>query len=279
MNDFAKTKMAFVVALLAVLFTLSPLMSDVGKSGIHFLGVYLQIRYAYYLCSAFLALAAYFYGLELFKQSVWFAQRAGNFMYALAVLAPPAYLALLLIGLAGKWFRPLIKSDAIDNGIQLVCAILVGVLLFIAYRVLRAGLRDKDRSSSITQLRDEETTLVSKAGGLLEAGLYDLVLVEAIRAVETALRRLLISRNVPRSRGSIKELLEAAEAHKIISRETCDYVHDLRVLRNEVLHEGKAVTRATAQRGLQTTRKVVTSLDQAMNEANGKTTTSESPAE
>ena len=270
MTDFAKTKMAFVVALLAVLFTLSPLMGDVGKMGPPLLGLSylftLQIRFAYYLCSGFLGFAAYFYALELFKQSVQFAQRAGNLMYAFAILVPPAYLALIFISLAGLWLRPFIPAVAPRLAIQGVLIAIVGVLAWLAFRGLGRGLREKDRLSSVSELRNEEASLVSKAGGLLEAGLFDLVLVECVRAVETALRKLLLASNVSFGRVGIKELLEAAESHNVIEREVSDHIHDIRVLRNQVLHEGKSVTRTSAQRALQTTRRIVTSLDKALAE-------------
>lgn len=266
MSDFTKTKMIFVLGLLAALFMLRTMMDSgeqsLGGHGFLFLGKTLEIRYAYYLCAGFLGLAAYFYGLELVSgKSAMLAQHLGNIMYAVAILIPPAYLALCGISYLGMVLWMAANSTVARDALEVGLAVLLAVLATVMFVLLRRRLREKDQYSSVTRLSEEETTIVAKAGGLFEAGLYDLVLVEAFRAVETSLRKLLIAKGVFFRKSSIKDLLAAADKHQLLGEEERGCIQDIRVLRNEVVHEGKSVSRESASRVLVMTRRVVTGLD------------------
>src|SRR2546425_1198897 len=121
MSDFTKQKIAFAVALLAVLFTVTPLLNAIGSVGFTLLGVAVTFRLLYYVLSALLALSVYCYGVQFaFERPRLFLTATGDVLYAAAVVAPVAF-ALLFAGaelatLLGNLLRSQVAT-AIVSGI------------------------------------------------------------------------------------------------------------------------------------------------------------------
>jgi HEPN domain-containing protein len=269
MTDFARIKMGFVVALLAVLFMLKPVIDGLAAeypSSFVFLGVGVRVLDVYYVFTALLGLAAYFYAMEMVgRRSNPTVQALGNIAYALAILVPPFYLAMALIW----WLTTLIANFTGELAGQILSIILaIGLVLGGGYffATLRRTLRDQDKQSAVEQLSGEQAKLVAKANGLLEAGLHDLVLVESFRALETALKKRLVTSGVHTRKSSMTALMKAAEQHKLIGQAEREQLHDLRMMRNEVVHESKHLTRDEAEDVIDTTRRLITALDKSSKE-------------
>jgi len=267
MTDFSRIKMGFVVALLAALFMLKPVIDSLGAqytTPFVFLGLRVAVMNVYYLFSGLLGLAAYFYAMDMVgKRANPLAQRMGNIMYALAILVPPFYLTMGLLA----WLDSLIVEATHSPLVGQISAIIMAVFLVLGgglfFAIVRRQLRDQDTDSTVEQLSGEQAKLVAKANGLLEAGLYDLVLVESFRAVETALKKRLVANNVFTRKSSVSALLNAADKHKLIGKGERDVVHDLRVMRNDVVHESKHLNRDEAEKVIDATRRVITVLEKS----------------
>jgi HEPN domain-containing protein len=268
MTDFARIKMGFVVALLAALFMLKPLIDDWSANpdvdGFMFLNVQISVLHVYYLFSALLGFAAYCYAMDMMsKKSSAFVQSAGNTFYALAILVPPFYLAMGLISYLTFTIAGMFESPRAAYFASVVLAVLLGLFGSLFYWAIRRQLLEQDNEAAVDQLSSEQANLMAKANGLLEAGLYDLVLMESFRAVETALKKLLVSNNVRLRKRAMSHLLNTAERHKLISKADREMVHDLRVLRNAVTHENKALTRDDGERVIDVARRAITTWEKS----------------
>jgi len=270
MTDFTKTKMMFAVGLLGAMFMLQPLLQDVGRAGFVFLGMMIELRYMYYAFSVLLGLAVYFFAMEVVSgRRTLIPQRAGNVMYALALLVPPAYASIGLIASVGYAVRPVVESKRAVAGIELALLATAGLLGAGVFFILKRRLAEEDKSHTVSRLTSEETTQMSRANttqmsranGLYEAGLYDLVVVESFLAIETALRKLLLAKDIPAHKPAMKDLLVIVENRGLLSTEELDHIRDLRVLRNEILHEAKNTNRSTAERVIETSRRTITRID------------------
>lgn len=264
MTDFTKTKMAFAVGLLAVLFMLKPLVDDFGRLGFGFLTIYFEIRFVYYAFAALLGSSAYCYAIEMLtERSNPAATRMGNLLYALAMLVPPVYGALALIYLLANGINSIIGADEARLIVEGVLMFLLGMAGILSFLTIRQKLREQDKLSIVDRLGAEQADRVTKASGLLEAGLYDLVLVEAFRAIEVSLKRALTTRDVGYRNSTAGELIALAERHRIIGEQEKAYLDDIRNLRNAAMHEGKSVNRTQAEGIIDTTRRVITTLERA----------------
>lgn len=280
MTEFTKLKMGFSVALLAALFMLRPLIEPLTSKagGIHVVlfGLKIYLQALYFLFAGALGLSAYFFALELLsgKSTAPFAQKAGNTTYALAILMPPAFAAIWTIGQASASLRERSGSEAAALVFSIaLTAVVVGAALGVLIYIRRV-MSERDRSFTVSRLADEETEQMAKANGLLEAGLYDLAVVQCFQTIETALRRVLLARGGVAGYATVKDMLALAQKRALLGGEDRRRIHDVRVLRNEVTHEAKEVDRNTAEEVIEMTRRVVTRLgmllDAAQNGENGK---------
>lgn len=270
MTDFTKLKMAFSVALLAALFMLRPLFEYMGQTEIVFLGVRLSLQIMYFTFAGTLGLSAYFFALELVSgRSAPFAQRAGNTMYALALLIPGAFAAIVLIAYTGSLVGSITGSPSASTTVEGLLTVVAGVAVLTIVLMVRRAMGERDRSFSVRALGNEEAEQLAKANGLLEAGLYDLVVVQSFQTLETSLKRLLLANGVYSRNSGIKGLVTLAQKHNLIGNDEGRSIQDVRVLRNEVAHEAKAVSRDTAEQVVEATRRVITRVNMALSEGNG----------
>lgn len=272
MTEFARLKMGFVVAMLAALFMLKPLFDEfttTGQGGIYYFS-YLnqQITFisGYYLFAGFLGLAAYFFAMDLVgRRPNHYFQMLGNFAYAVAIMVPPIYFAMGLIGYIDYLIESYTGSAQSGHNVSLVLTVFA--LIFAIWSFLKLGqqLRMQDKDSTVDQLGAEQAKSMAKANGLLEAGLYDLVLVECFRAIETALKKRVIAENVFPKQDGFSDLLETGVRLKVIGPSERDKIHDLRVVRNEVVHENRDMSRDEAERVIDSTRAVILSMEKSGN--------------
>jgi len=270
-TEFTKLKMAFSVALLAALFTLRSLFDRVSGYTFTFLGFDIELLLLYYLFAGALGLSAYCFALELLagRSASPLAQKAGNTFYALAVLMPPAFIAVFLIAHASGRLAGWMGDPAYGIAFSVAMLLLVAALGVYVLRSLGRAIGERDRSFTVNQLGDEEAASLTKATGLLEAGLYDLAVVQSFQTIETSLRRLLLARGVAPRRWTMKEIIATAQRHDLISDADRQVLHDIRVLRNGVIHEAREVDRTETEDVIDATRRVVTRFH--MRTANGDT--------
>jgi prepilin signal peptidase PulO-like enzyme (type II secretory pathway) len=185
--------------LLGTFFALHPLVENAqhwSRFGFTYLGVYLPGFYAYSLTIGLLALAVYCYAMSLVShRTSTLAEFSGNSAYALAVMVFPLYGGLYLSSLLADrvhsqlaWAAP---SVALGGG-------LFWFLLsqFVAFH-MRRHLAEKDQTTLVKNLAEQEVEAVKHAQAMIAGDHYDLSVIETWRAVEARLRRILTARAVP----------------------------------------------------------------------------------
>jgi len=262
MTEFTKTKIAFALALLAALFTVSPILKDIGTTGYLFLGIIFQVRYAYYILAGLLAIAVYCYGVELISENVPLdAERAGNVAYALALLVPPAYGALFVVAQLGKVVQWVSKSPIASKLVEYLL-VAVAVLFIRAFTLgFTKTLAEKDKSSAVEQLSNRQASLLSRASEMYALGHYDLSVLESFRAVETSIRKVLHTKDVAFRGKTTIEMLKVAERAGIIDPQLLGYIHEIRRIRNQAVHAGEPISQEAAEEALALAKKVVASLE------------------
>lgn len=97
---------------------------------------------------------------------------------------------------------------------------------------------------------------------MLKTGYYDLAVLELYRAVEAALKKLLISRQVYVDIRRPIDLLAAARRHHVISEDTAGSVNYLRRLRNDAVHSREQIVRETAEEALGRTKSILSAIEE-----------------
>ena len=239
MTEFTKAKIGFALALLGVLFAIHPIIRDIGNIGFMFFGLFLGIRIFYYAIALLLGIAVYTYAIEFISdRPVTIAQRAGNIVYAIALLVPPLYGLLWITSWVAKLAVFISKSalaGTIANGLL---GVVSGFLSALLSDFVRRKLNSKDREARVNQLSMEEVSHIDRASEMFQAGYYDLSVFEAFRAIESALRRTVVGRQISiRSRG-FRDLLDASLKAKIVPQEIEGIIKEIRISRNRAAHGG-----------------------------------------
>jgi HEPN domain-containing protein len=255
MNEFTKTKIHFALALLGSLFALHPFLDRFADDGFSYLGYFLKLSYAYVVLAVLLALCVYLYGVTLVSERPhsWL-ERLGNYCYGLAIMSLPfyggLYLASLLADRLGQshlaWAAP---------GAALALAV---AWLSFAW-VLRGRLGDQDRSAKTEQFAQQEVKSLTDAQQLFADGHYDLSVMEAYRAVEARLRRVLLSRGRNLPTGTPEALTAAAKRAAVVGEPTVRLLQELeRSWRTAIGSE--PLTREAAADALSATRTILATV-------------------
>lgn len=196
MNEFAKHKIAFSVAFLAVLFSISPLLKEIGHFGYSVFGVLITINHLYYCVSIIFALSVYAYGIQfLSEKGIRAASTTGNAFYALAMTTPWLYGALFLVVLAVDTFENQI-TPLILNVIVGVLGAFIGAIGVRLVYIIQAKLADKEQEATNESLSKEESLYISRALELLTAKHYDLAVIEAFKAIEASAKKALFDKGI-----------------------------------------------------------------------------------
>lgn len=227
MTEFTKLKITFALAMLGTLFALHPFLDRFDERGFVYLGVDLKVVHALGLMAALLSLCVYCYAITLLtdRPHSWF-ERLGNGIYALAILVGPLYGGLYLSALLADcvavshvaWAAPAVAAGL---GIGWL-----GLSQVVAWRI-RGRLGEQDRAEKLRQLARVEVESLRHARELVEGDYYDLGVVEAYRALESRLRRILIVHRAHDRLDTASAVIRAATRKHFLSGASLAMVEEL----------------------------------------------------
>jgi hypothetical protein len=258
MTEFLKTKMHFALALLGTLFALHPFVEKIQDWGFNYLGVELKVFHAYALIAALLALTVYCYALTLLSERPhsW-GERLGNYSYALAVMVVPLYGALygstLLADRLGARHLELVAPVSMALGIGWL------VLSQVLALALRRRLSDHDRTAKLEQLAEQEVRSLERAKDLFEQTHYDLSVIEAWKAIEARLRRVLLLRNIRARLDNPQSMIHAANHAGLLTKSAYELLQDLRRQWN-VAVSTEPLTQPAAEAALTAARNILATI-------------------
>ena len=230
MTEFTKTKIHFAIVLLGTLFALHPFLDRFADVSFDYLGYELKVWYAYSLLAALLTLVVYCYGLALVSErpNSWL-EKTGNSVYALAIMVAPLfgglYLASLLANLVGHsdvaWAAPAV---AVGLGVGWVL-----VSQLVAWR-LRWRLSSQDQKANVEKLAEQEIAALKQGREMFLSDHFDLSVIDAWKAVEARLRRVLLARRIVIAADHPQRLIDAASKDGIIGNPARELLQELRRL-------------------------------------------------
>ena len=228
MTDFTKTKISFALALLGTLFALHPFVEKHLEWGFKYLEYDLKLWYAFALTAVLLAVTVYCYAIALVSERVHgFMERVGNYAYAIAVVIGPLYAGLYLASLLADVFQESHLAWAAP-GVALGVGIGWVVLSQIAAWFFRGRLSDADVAAKTRQWADQEMAALNRAHEMFVGHHYDLAVIEAWRAIEARLRRVLLARGIATSSEKPQEMIDAAVRYKIVPEQSVPLLQELR---------------------------------------------------
>ena len=257
MNEFAKTKIIFSVALLAALYTVNPVVLKFAEVGATVLGFTISMKLVYYLILACLGLSVYFYSVQFISEKkIKYVQEAGDILYGIALAMPPAFLSLVLaikaIDLMGKEELSKILSPLISA--------IVGVLTSLLSAKFKRKITTMRRASEAKVEEESEHEYLSRAIKLFDDKYFDLCILETFKAVESALNRQLLSMGEQIEPGRFFANFQKAKKLEIITLTDMQSIENLKKIRNQVAHEKTEIKEGQARELLRQGEKIIVSL-------------------
>jgi HEPN domain-containing protein len=248
MNEFTKEKLAFVIGLVAILFTLSSLIDSVGQIGFSLFGFMLTLSHVYYFISISLLISVYFYGIRFITEKyIRITESIGDYLYIIVILTPPIYLALyIVVGLANT-IGEILKSDWARNSFEILFSMLIGGLSVYLWEKIRKIFLKKEIDSSVQQLQNKETTFFNRAESLFNSGNYDLSVVESLKAIEIAAQKYLLDRGHITSRKTNYSWIKILDEKKLVPSEMIQSLSFVRDQRNMAAHAVENITKENAK--------------------------------
>jgi HEPN domain-containing protein len=204
-------------------------------------------------------LSTYAYATQfLTERDLHYPAIIGNFLYAVAVVSPGLYIALFaftsLIGILG----PVLKSSTAQHVLIAGVSAILGALATKMAVHLERALGRKEKKAATEQLEREEMQFLQRAEILLDAGYYDLAVVEAWKAVEVAARRTLLDRDIPSSPRPV--LYREIEKHQLLPNDLLVALRQIREARNNAAHARGPISKDKAQTVLASTTRILAAL-------------------
>lgn len=261
MSEFTKAKIGFAIALLAVLFTITPLVNVVGDHGFKFI-VPLTIRGLYYFFTAAMALSVYLSAVQfMVEKPIKYVEPAANACYTVAIVAPPAFLGLYfasrLAALAGEYLHSPVASSIAAT----LLGSAAGYYIVDATRFLQRSLNRGERKSKSEASQRVELDLLQRAESLVGSGHFDIASFEAFKVIEIAVDRK--SLDLSLTRGSFDKRWEQLNMLLDIPKDLGKKVSASRALRNSAAHSKGRISKDDAVEAIRTSEKVLLALNDA----------------
>lgn len=255
MTEFKKEKIGFALAFLAVLFTISPLVTEFGDKGVDIFSLRLSGRHLYYFTVAALTLGVYGYGLQfLTERNLRFLDSIGAIGYALALLAPPFFFAIVILDAAIAGLATLLPKVAPAAGV--ISGLLAAAVGFSGALLSRRIARSVRTLETKYQLGYDASALLTRAEDLRRAAMPDLALVEAYKALEVAANRGMVGRQVRYPYQPFDPIRAALHAG-LVPEVSHKRLQQVRRWKNKVAHAAEPVTDEQATAAIQLARMLV----------------------
>lgn len=228
MTEFTKTKMHFALALLGTLFALHPLLDRIQDRGFTYLNYDLKILYVYATVAGALAFTAYCYAMALLSERpASRMEKLGNYSYAIAIGILPLYGALYMSSLLADAVGETHLAWAAPTVAMGLAVLWLVAWQLVAWRV-RSRLGDRDRTAKIEQLVGHELEALNRAQELFDLEHFDLAVIEAWKAIEARLRRVLLLRGITQTLEKPQHMIDAAMRHGILKAANVELLQELR---------------------------------------------------
>ena len=263
MTEFSKIKIPFVLALLAAMFSVTPLVQKFGTNSYPLFGLSISVDFVYLLFCGLLSSSVYFYGVGLISEGKFFEimNKIGHMHYAIALVAPPLFILLYPVSLVSEYVVTAMKLPLFAKIIEYGSLSVLGVISSLISSIIVSAFTKRDKKAKVERLELEENQFLSRSKQLFNDGYYDLSVTESWKALEIGLLKMFeVIGHAPNQR-TMQNLLDAAVKKNILSKSQMDELVSVRRARNSAVHAERKISKEEAQEAIELTEKVLAALE------------------
>jgi len=260
MDEFTKTKIGYTVALLAVAFTIYPLIESYKTVGFNFFEIKITIKNTYFLAVSLLGIAVYFISLQFIStKQIDYFDKASNFAYALSLSIPALFISLWLLVILAEWMSNVVTYVP-EIFWNFLAGLITGLIGMSFATHINKSLKSKDAESKQEESRRQEIAFLSRAEQLIKDGHYDLSLLESGKIIELALRQTITLMTGESKLYSMYNLIQRIRKLHVITEDDIQKIDQVRVLRNNTSHLDTEITKEQAITSVHVAKRLVKAL-------------------
>lgn len=259
MNEFAKTKIAFTVGLLATLYTLNPLITkEIGEIGFTIVSFDINTELVYYIMLGLLAFAVYFYSVQFISErKIKYVQEAGDVFYAIALSLPPAFILLITLN---KLIIPLVKNESLEWLLSGLFSALSSILAGYTTTILKRKMSSKQKRNDAKQEENLSFNYLIRAKQLFDDNYFDMAILETFKAIDSAIKKTLLLRNINVDERTPFQTINKAREYGILSDSDVNTINEIRNTRNMIAHTSKKISQEDAQKLITEGENIITNI-------------------
>ena len=240
-----------MIGLLAIVFTVKPIVDSNAQLGF-FIGSWnVTVQQCYLVTLGFMCLSVYFSSCQfVIEKKFRVLEKLTDVTYAISLSLPPLF--ILTWGLS-ELQETIIETwdlEVIRNYVTPVISILSAVLSIISVLfTTRSFEKQAEQARKLSETK-ENIEHLKQAQTLLSLNMYDLVIIETAKVVESSIKSLLLKYGIFVQPLSFFELLKVAREHKLLEAEDIELLNELRVSRNKSAHDISKATKEDAKKVL-----------------------------
>lgn len=262
MTEISKIKIGFALALLAALFTLSPMANETELFFTMF-SMEIKIRILYWIFVLLLAFSVYFYALALINEEKVhdISQKLGNYIYVMALLFPLLVLSIYIISTISTFLIGLSNSKLTGQILQLVLYTILGAYASILVQKIATKFRRVEDKQISERSKKVEIQLLEKAKKLSQTEMYDLSVIELWKALEMSFERTFSLMALPYDRKNLSKMIDLIKQYKLLPSTLLSELHSIRNIRNKAAHTSDIVSKVEIQNAIKITEKILATID------------------
>ena len=222
MDDFFKTKVGFVIGLMAAIFAFKPLIDSNADVGFVILDTKITIELAFIVVTSFLGLSVYFISLQFISSKhLKILDLISTVCYAVALTTPPTFLFLWGAIVVTSFFDNIVNSIP-ERNLDYVAAFLTVLFSIISANITYHSIRSQaTKLSELSFRKDIYQKLNSHADSFLK-GQYNSVIESLILTLKEVFIRHLKTAGIKIGSTQLANLIKLIEENQILTSEELD---------------------------------------------------------
>lgn len=266
MNELFKTKIGFIISLLAVVFTVKPIINDYSEFGFSILEYNITALLAYKIFTILLCLSVYCISIQfVFPQTRKILIAATDLFYALSLTLPLLFIALWgSLSIANNIDIHLEFSTETIESITAIISLIISFLSIIGTTLSYKRLNKTRLKTEKTDYINKNVTQLERAHELFNAQMYDLSVLEAFKVIESILRELASIFGITEHKNIIS-LINECQKLELLEYSDIELIHMIRKKRNASAHLVDSIDKDSALQILQLSSLLIQKLEMTQN--------------
>lgn len=264
-SNSAKDNYTFIFGFLAIIFSLGSFKDELKGITIDIGFIQFTLLNYFFVVLCIFILSLYFMALDnIISITPLIKYKAlsnciliAYFLFILCIISP-LILGLILILYKIRMFLTTLNIDISNiNALMAIISSAIGIISTFISLVISIGYSKNKKQAQKREIDDLQAKLLETASKSLELGFYFPSVIEASRALESHITKLVMNQGIRADKMNLIDQINFLEKGGVMDKVEIDTLQNLRKIRNQAVHTSKEITKEEATRYLHDVRDII----------------------